>query len=182
MKNILEGKKICLRKARENDWASMLENVWSDEEVYQWMLYQPTLTPEDARERCRRSMAFQEDHYAYFVALKETDEAIGLCAIKETAPGHYEESGICIGKKYQGRGYGKEIVSLLLDLAFVELGAVDFRYGYFQDNVKSRKLAEHFGFLYDSTFTLTRPWDGAEKTIDSCLLTRDAYLARPHRQ
>ena len=178
MAEMLEGKHIRLRKAREDDWSSMLEHVWSDEAVYRWMLYQPTFTEEDAKERCRRSIQFQKDHHAYFIALKDTDEAIGLCAIRETEPRHYEESGICIGTKYQGRGYGKEIVSLLLDLAFHRLGAVDFRYGYFRDNIRSRKVAEYFGFVRDQSYEMTRPWDGEKKQIDSCLLTRDRYLAR----
>ena len=43
---ILEGERIRLRKARESDWSSMLRNVWGDEAVYRWMLYQPTLTEE----------------------------------------------------------------------------------------------------------------------------------------
>ena len=175
---ILEGERIRLRKARESDWSSMLRNVWGDEAVYRWMLYQPTLTEEGARERCLRSMAFQKGHPAWFVCLKDTDEAIGLCAIKEIDKGHFEESGICIGTEHQGRGYGKEIVSLLLALAFQQLGAEDFRYGYFRDNEKSRRLAEHFGFQYEKTYELTRPWDGAVKKIDSCILTREQYEAR----
>ena len=51
MYEVLEGKIIRLRKAREDDYQSMLKHVWSDEAVYRWMLYQPTLTEEDAREK-----------------------------------------------------------------------------------------------------------------------------------
>lgn len=172
----MEGEHIRLRKAEEKDGASMLRHVWSDEAVYRWMLYQPTLTEADARDRCARTMLYQRDHPAWFVALKETDEAIGFCALKEPEPKHFEESGIAIGRAYQGRGYGREILSLLLDLAFGRLGAEDFRYGYFQDNEKSRKLAEHFGFQYDRSYEMTRPWDGAVKTVDSCLLKREQYM------
>ncbi len=172
----LIGKHIVLRKAKESDYLSMLKNVWGDEAVYRWMLYQPTLTEADALERCRRSILFQKDHYAWFVALKDTDEAIGLCAIREPEPGHIEESGICIGAAHQGKGYGKEIVSLLLELAFQRLSAEDVRYGYFQDNIRSKKVAEYFGFVYDRTEEMVRPWDGSRKIIDSCILTRDRYL------
>jgi RimJ/RimL family protein N-acetyltransferase len=178
MFEVLEGQNIRLRKAKEDDYQSMLKHVWGDEAVYRWMLYQPTLTEEDALDRCRRSMDYQKEHYAYFVALKETNEAIGLCAIKESDPGHFEESGICIGTAFQGLGYGKEIVALLLELAFTHLGAEDFRYGYFHDNEKSRKVAEHFGFRYEKTYELTRPWDGSIKTIDSCILTRKEYRGK----
>ncbi len=174
----ITGKHIVLRKARETDDLSMLKNVWGDEAVYRWMLFQPTLTEQDAKERCRRSMQYQQDHLAWFVSEKDTDEAIGMCAIRENEPGHFEEAGICIGTKDQGKGYGTEIVSLLLDLAFSRLGAADFRYGYFRDNEKSKRVAQHFGFQYDRSEEIRRPWDGALKKIDSCILTREAYLAR----
>ena len=172
----LESNNICLRKAEENDWRSMLQNVWSDEAVYKWMHFQPTFTEEDAINRCRRSMQYQKDHFAWFVARKDTDEAIGLAAMKENEPGHFEESGICIAANCQGRGYGKEILALMLDLAFEKLGAEDFRYGYFQDNIRSKKLAGYYHFCYEYSYELTRPWDGAGKTIDSCILTKEAYL------
>ena len=174
---ILTGDSIVLSKAKESDWQSMLTRVWSDGEVYKWMLFQPTLTAEDAIERCRRSIAFQKDHFAWFVAVKSTDEAIGLCAMRDNGDGHWEECGICIGKAFQGRGYGKEILSLLLDLSFNKLGAEDFRYGFFTDNEKSKKLAEKFGFVFDRFEDMTRPWDGARKKIVSCLLSKEKYLS-----
>ena len=178
MFDTLEGTHIRLRKAREFDYLSMMENVWGNEAVYRWMLFQPTHTEEEALDRCRRSIRYQEEHLAYFVALKDTDEAIGLCAISEYEPGRFEESGICIGTRYQGKGYGKEVVSLLLELGFRQLQAVDFQYGYFRDNVKSKRLAESFGFRFDHSGELTRPWDGAVKEIDYCILRREEYLGR----
>ena len=78
MYSTLCGEHIVLRKAKETDYRSMLENVWGDEAVYRWMLFPPTRTEEEAIDRCRRSIAFQKEHFAWFVALKETDEAIGM--------------------------------------------------------------------------------------------------------
>ena len=173
----LEGTAIRLRKAREADSGAMLKNVWGDPEVYRWMLFQPTLTPEDALERCRRSILFQRDSFAYFATLKDSDEAVGFCGIRENGPGHFEETGICVGTRYQGKGYGREILSLLLELAFEKLDAADFRYGAFRENVRSKKLAERFGFRFDHSEELVRPWDGAKKTVDSYLLTREDYLS-----
>ena len=184
MYDTLSGEHIVLRKAREADYRSMLENVWRDESVCRWMMFPPTLTEEDAVDRCKRGIAFQREHFAWFVALKETDEAIGVCAIAEFEPGHIEDSGICIGTRYQGRGFGREILALLLDLAFRKLGAQDFRYGYERDNIRSGKLAASFGFRYDKSYELTRPWDGKVMEIESFLLTREDYLAheQPVRQ
>ena len=70
----------------------------------------------------------------------------------------------------------KLIVSLLLKLAFLKLDANDFLYGYFIDNIKSKKLAEHFGFKYDHQEEFIRPWDQEKKIIDLCILKKEDYL------
>lgn len=175
MYETLEGKNIILRKAKIEDTESMLKHIWSNEEVYKWMLFKPTFTYLDAIERCKRSIEFQKDHYAYFVALKTTNEAIGLCAMHEIENGIFEESGIAIGSSFQGKGYGKEIVSLLLQLAFDKLGAKEFRYSYFDNNIKSKALANHFGFSYSLKVQMIRPWDNSLKTIIITKLSKENY-------
>jgi RimJ/RimL family protein N-acetyltransferase len=173
----IAGDNIILRKARENDSKSMLLHVWSDEDVYRWMLFAPTFSDEEALDRCKRSISFQKDRFAWFISLKDTDEAIGLCSMRQTENGHWEECGICIGKAFQGRGYGKEAASLMLDLAFYRLCANDFRYSYFYDNIRSKKIADYFGFVCDREEIVVRPWDGAEKRIVSCVLSKEKYFA-----
>ena len=171
----LIGDKIILRAAKKLDYSSMLKNVWGDIDVYKWMLYAPTLDEEDAIKRNERSILFQKNHYAYYIALKDSNLAIGLCGIREYEEGRFEETGICIGKEYQGMGIGKEVVSLLLELAFDKLMAKDFRYGYFHDNIKSMKLAQSFQFTYDHETLLIRPWDKAKKKITLCILKKEDY-------
>ena len=115
-----------------------------------------------------------------FRELKEGEDYVRLD--KLVLDGLRTKQGICIGTAFQGNGYGKEIVALLLKLVFEELGAEDCRYGYFRENEKSKKVAEFFGFRYDSTYELTRPWDGCVKTIESCILTKEEYLKnKKHR-
>lgn len=169
------GKKIILRKAKLSDTESMLNEVWGDEEVYRWMLFTPTLNMSDAIDRTKRSIEYQKEHYAYFIADKETDKAIGLCAIRELEPHIFEECGICISRKYQGEGRGKEVVKLLLDLAFNDLGGEEFRYGFFDDNIKSKKVAEYFHFKYHHEEDFIRPWDQAKKHIIICSLSIEEY-------
>ena len=41
-----------------------------------------------------------------------------------------------------------------------------------------KKVAELFGFHYDSTYELARPWDGCVKTIESCIMTREEYESK----
>ena len=58
----------------------------------------PTNNLEEARDRLVRSIEFQKDRYGFFVALKETDEAIGFCCINEVETNIYADSGLCIAK------------------------------------------------------------------------------------
>ena len=59
MINSLVGERIILRKAKPSDYSSMLKNIWSEEEVYKWMLFKPTLTEIEAIDRTNRSIEFQ---------------------------------------------------------------------------------------------------------------------------
>lgn len=101
MVNYIEGNNITLRKAKIDDLENMFNNIWSDENIFKYMFFEPTYNLEEARNRLVSSIEFQKDRYGYFVALKENDEAIGFCGIKEVETNVYAESGLCIAKKYR---------------------------------------------------------------------------------
>ena len=144
----LETKHLILRKAKLKDLNSIWKNIWSDKHIAENMLWQVTDNLEEAKKRMERTIKYQSEHYAYFVCLKTTDEAIGFCGVNEQGKGNYEESGICIATKYQGRGYGKEVVSALKDLVFSQLKGEKFIYGCFQSNEKSKRVCLSQGFKY----------------------------------
>ena len=173
--NTLINENIVLRKAKYEDYESMLKNVWSDEKIYEWMFFTPTLTEEGAIARVKRSVEYHKNHYSYFVALKSTDEPIGLAAMYEYEPNKFEECGICIASKYQSLGYGNEALELLLDLAFNKLGAVSFRYGFFSDNMKSKNLALKHGFKYEKAEEMVREWDNEKRVVVLMTLSKDDY-------
>ena len=105
----IETENLVLRKAADRDLECIWNNVWKDEQIAKTMLWQPTLAYEDAVERLKRTMCFQGIFDAFFVCLKETDEAIGFAGIKEEEPGVYEDCGICVARKFQNRGFEKEM-------------------------------------------------------------------------
>lgn len=174
--NTLIGNNIVLRKAKYEDYEKMLKNVWSDRKIYEWMLFTPTYTEQEAIARVKRSIEYQKNHYSYFVALKGSDEPIGLAAMYEYEPNKFEECGICVATKYQGLGYGYEILGLLLDLAFNKLEANSFRYGFFSDNMKSKKLAMKYGFKYEKAEEIIRQWDDEKRVVVLMTLSKDDYI------
>lgn len=173
----LEGEHIVLRKAQLKDLEPIYRNVWSDKELLKYMFYQPTESLDEAADRMGRTIEFQNGHYAYFIALKDSDEAIGFAGLKEIDDGVYSESGICIASKFQGLGYGKEVMSLLLSLAFKDLYASEFEYAHCIENDRSRALCHHFGFKYTETCKEKRKWDNKELSIAYYRLTRTQYFA-----
>ena len=172
------GERIVLRKGVESDYESMFKNVWNDVDIYNWMYFKPANTIEEAVEKNKKTISFQHKLFAYYIALKDTNEAIGLCGIYEYEDGRFQECGICVGKEYQGKGIGKEVVSILLDFAFNKLHAKDFRYAYYMNNIKSEKLAIYFGFEYGHTEEAIRPWDQKKLTVNYCYLTKEKYKER----
>ena len=157
---------LVLRKAREADLKKIWKNIWNDEQIAETMLWKTTNTYEEAVERLNRTIKYQADNYAYFVCLKSNDEPIGFAGIREKECGIYEESGICIARKYQGRGYGKEVLKALKQLVFQELKGNRFLYGCFSNNEKSRKMCISQGFKYLSSENTIRDWDNKEFIVD----------------
>lgn len=165
-RDIYEAEDIILRKAKESDLQTIWNNVWKDEEIAKFMLWIPTKTEEEAVMRMKRTINYQSKVPAYFVCLKETDEAIGFAGIKEEAPGVYEDCGICVASKYQRRGFGKQIVNALTDMAFNFFNANEFIYGCFTENKPSAALAKSLGFTYKESKDEVREHDGYKYVAD----------------
>ena len=163
----LETEHLILRKAREDDLEAVWKNIWSDSEISKTMLWQVTETLEDAKDRLNRTIEYHKTHYAYFVCLKDTDEPIGFAGIKEIFYTEYEETGICIARKCQNRGYAKEVVNALKKLIFEDLRGSRFYYSCFHENERSRKVCLALGFKYYNTVEHIREWDQYKHLSDA---------------
>lgn len=162
---MLKTKDLILGKARQEDWLSMYKNVWSRPESFRYMVIELSPNEEEARERMRRTVAFQsERETAYTVFLKETREAIGFAGIARLEGDVWEETGICIGPDFWGRGYGTQILRCLLDLAG-ELGAKKFIYSAWEENAASRAMAEKAGFREYAREEYVREHDGRKYAL-----------------
>ncbi len=169
----LETKNLILRKARKIDLDSIWNNIWKDDKIAENMLWEVTKNIEDANSRLERTIKYQSENYAYFVCLKSNDEPIGFAGIKEIEEGVYEESGICIARKYQGKGYAKEVVDALKTLIFDILNGDKFIYGCFSTNERSKKVCLSQGFKYLNSVDITRDYDNKKFTVDYYYFDKD---------
>ncbi|MCI8375727.1 MAG: GNAT family N-acetyltransferase, partial [Lachnospiraceae bacterium] len=117
----METEDLILGKAKYEDWRSIYHNVWSRPETAKYMVWKVTANEEEARERIRRTIAWQGTHDAWLVYKRDSGQAIGFAGIEETEPHIYHETGIALGPEYVGKGYGKQILCLLMEYC-VSLG------------------------------------------------------------
>lgn len=93
----------------------------------------------------------------YAICEKGNDKAIGAIELKLN--GHTDmterddecELGYWLGKPFWGRGYVPEAGRELLRRGFEELGMTTIWCGYYDGNVKSKRVQEKLGFSYHHT-------------------------------
>ncbi len=91
---------------------------------------------------------------AYAVCLKEDGKAIGAIELKLN--GHTDmtdrddecELGYWLGKPFWGQGIMPEAVKEMLRHAFLDLGMQKVWCGYYEGNIKSKRVQEKCGFVY----------------------------------
>lgn len=143
----METEDLILGKAKYEDWESIYRNVWSRPETAKYMYWKLTTDEAEAKERIQRTVAWQQDHDAWLVYEKKSGQAIGFAGIKEIRPHIYEDAGIALGPEYVGKGYGKQILQMLMEYC-ISLGGLEFHYSTRAANQASRALAVSAGFVY----------------------------------
>lgn len=120
----------------------------------------------------------------YAVVLKETGEPVGSCGIMSTdglhsatmKPGE-AEIGYWIGKPYWGQGLIPEAVNALLQRCFNELELDAVWCGYYDGNIKSKRVCEKCGFKYHHTnHDILSPL-GDRRTELFYIMTKEDYHA-----
>ena len=120
----------------------------------------------------------------YAVVLKETGEPVGSCGIMSTdglhsatmKPGE-AEVGYWIGKPYWGQGLIPEAVNALLQRCFNELALDAVWCGYYDGNIKSKRVCEKCGFKYHHTNRDILSPLGDRRTEHFYIMTKEDYHA-----
>ena len=148
---MIETHSLIIDKAKFSDWKDMYENVWSQPESAKYMLWNVTTDEEAAKIRIMKTIEFQKTHDTYLVYEKSCGRAIGFAGVEKIAPYIYEDAGICLGPNYVRRGYGKQIVTALIEYCKREFNAVEFIYSAREENTASNMLAKSLGFIFTAS-------------------------------
>lgn len=131
-----------------SDWKAMLRNVWQHSETARYMLWDVTTTETAAKERMERSIRYQQGKPCWFVYEKESGAPIGFAGMCQSENGIYEDTGIALGPDYVGKGYGKEILNLLTEIARTDYAAKQFIASCRSENRASRGMILGCGFRF----------------------------------
>ncbi len=177
---MIETDRLILRPWRETD-AEALYKYASDPDVGPIAGWPPHTSIENSVEIIRTVFAAPE---TYAVVLKETGEPVGCCGIMSADSLHTVdmkpdegEIGYWIGKPYWGKGLIPEATEALLSRSFNELGLNAVWCGYYEGNLKSKRVCEKCGFkFHHSNYDIVSPL-GDKRTEHLCIMTKEDYDA-----
>lgn len=161
-----ETQRLILKHPEFSDWEGMYRNLWCHPESAKYMLWNVTTCAQEAQERMRRSIAFQEGKTAWFVYEKCSGEPIGFAGFRQIGEGVYEDTGIALGPEFVGRGYGKELLRLLTEIAKQKHGAHRFVASCHSENHASRGMILGCGFHFTHQENRIDQRDGAPYILE----------------
>lgn len=177
---MIETERLVLRPWQESE-AEILFKYACDPDVGPIAGWLPHTSVEYSLEIIRTIFAAPE---TYAVVLKETGEPIGSCGIMyadglhsaDMADGE-AEIGYWLGKPYWGQGLIPEAVKALLARSFNELRLKTVWCGYYDGNIKSKRICEKCGFKYHHTNSdVTSPL-GDKRTEHFYCMTNEDFNA-----
>ena len=150
---ILHTQRLTLRPWTETD-AESLFTYAKDPDIGPIAGWPPHKSLEKSQNVIRNVLTGKE---CCAICERDTNQAIGSIELKLN--GHTDmtdredecELGYWLGKPFWGKGYMPEAVAELLRRAFEDLGMTTVWCGYYDGNIKSRRVQEKVGFRYHHT-------------------------------
>ncbi|WP_137652166.1 GNAT family N-acetyltransferase [Bifidobacterium moukalabense] len=176
----LETDRLILRRWEESD-AEDLYTYASDPDVGPIAGWPAHQCLDESRGVIRNVLNGKE---AYAVCLKEDGKAIGAIELKLN--GHTDmtdqddecEMGYWLGKPFWGRGIMPEAVKEMLRHAFEDCGMRKVWIGYYEGNIKSKRVQEKCGFKYQwRSENVDVPLMHEKRTGNVSLMTKEDWLS-----
>ncbi len=177
---MIETERLILRPWREED-AEALYKYACDPDIGPIAGWAVHTSVENSLEIICTVFAAPE---TYAIVLKETNEPVGCCGIMfanslHTADMEQQEVeiGYWIGKPYWGKGLVPEAVKAILARCFNELELKAVWCGYYEGNLKSKRVCEKCGFRFHHTnHDVVSPL-GDKRTEHFYKMTKEDYYA-----
>lgn len=150
---MLETQRLILRKWKESDASSLFEYA-KYLDIGPIAGWPPHKSEEESLNVIQNVLNGKE---CYAICEKENNKAIGSIELKlngftdMTDRDDECELGYWLGKPFWGKGYMPEAAKELLRYGFEDLGMTKIWCGYYDGNLKSKRVQEKVGFVYHHT-------------------------------
>ncbi|HHY28233.1 MAG TPA: GNAT family N-acetyltransferase [Desulfitobacterium dehalogenans] len=144
----LEGENICFKSLSTND-AKDIHNYASDEEVSRFIGWNLMNTLNETREHIETMIERESagTHLYASIVLKSTQAVIGTAMIFNFNPkANHAEIGYVLHKKYWGKSYGTESVTLMSNFALTSLNLHKLHASVVDANIGSARILEKNGY------------------------------------
>lgn len=175
-----ETERLILRRWEDSDAENLFEYA-KDPNVGPIAGWPAHRSIEESRDVIRNVFNSRE---AYAICLKADSKAIGAIELKLN--GHTDmtdredecELGYWLGKPFWGQGIMPEAVQEMLRHAFEDIGMSKVWVGYYEGNMKSRRVQEKCGFRYQwKTEEVDVPLMHEKRTGYVSSMTKEEWLA-----
>lgn len=149
--DLLTGEKVRLRATTAED-LELLARWWNEPDVALFQQTRIVQQPETQIRELFASWARNDSPGAVGYSVIRTDDgtvAGHITLHSLTLPARIATLGIILGPPAQGQGLGEEAVSLMLRLAFEEMGARKVELGVFSFNDRAIRLYRKLGFTVE---------------------------------
>ena len=147
---ILETERLILRRWKDCDAEALYEYA-KDPDVGPVAGWPPHRNIDESRDVIKNILSGKE---AYAICLKDDNKAIGTIELKLKGRTDMSERddecelGYWLGKPFWGQGLMPEAVREMLRHAFEDIGMTKVWAGYYEGNIKSKRVQEKCGFRY----------------------------------
>ena len=177
-KDLIETKRLILKKAKVGDYKLLFENFWSDEKGWKYMLWRPIKNLTEAREKMKDFVEKQKGKPRFLIFEKKSDMPIGIASIITRDDGSVKDFAIGMGTKFTGQGYGYEISKALIDYSFELLQQDEIFTACMVEDKHTYGLQKKLGMTERgiSPKAYTRNWDGLAYNKVKFIMTREDWL------
>lgn len=176
---MLRGDRVWLRAAQKSDFTD--GPIWINDAETGHLLGLKVPVGEDGAQEFAQMVASQQGKtmYSFAICLLGEDRAIGNVTLRDLdrANGSAEMSIVLTDKAYQGRGYGTDALSCLVDFGMGELRLERIYLHVFDYNRRAQRSYEKAGFKTEALLRRSRFHRGAFHDVQLMSIIRDDWLA-----
>lgn len=143
---MFKSQDIFLRRMEEEDLPYKVQWI-NDEEVNETLLFDFPFSLSETKEWYKRTH-FNRSRWDFVVVENNTNKVVGMTGLINLSQRHKNaQFFITLGdKSIWGKGYSKQVIPLVLEFAFCELGLEKVYLFTLENNEKARYIYEKIGF------------------------------------